>query len=80
MSMDKHVFEAIRASALEVVPELDPVAFTGDATLAELGCNSIDRADIVTLAMERLGVTVPISRLHQGQRIAELVALFGGHG
>jgi polyketide biosynthesis acyl carrier protein len=71
------IFNVIKSKALVVVPELDPDAVSMDRTLAELGCNSIDRADIVTMAMEELGVVVPVTEFHQSQEIGELVRLFG---
>ncbi|WP_462186295.1 MULTISPECIES: phosphopantetheine-binding protein [unclassified Frankia] len=70
---DRRVFEALRRIALEVVPELPESGFTWDRTLSELGCNSIDRAEIVTLTMEELGITVPVHEFHQGHDIGALV-------
>ncbi|GAB2993327.1 phosphopantetheine-binding protein [Saccharothrix stipae] len=70
---DRHVFEALRRNAVEVVPELDEGAFTRDRTLSQLGCNSIDRAEIVTMTMEELGILVPVHEFQQGHDIGTLV-------
>jgi polyketide biosynthesis acyl carrier protein len=75
--MDQEAILAVLAQTVrEVVPEVDGAAIATDRTLRDLGCNSIDRAEIVTLVMERLAVTVPVSHLHSGQDIGTLVALF----
>ena len=42
------VFEAVKASLLEVVPDVDPNAVTSGRALADLGCTSIDRAEVYT--------------------------------
>ncbi|OKJ85059.1 phosphopantetheine-binding protein [Streptomyces sp. CB01883] len=65
----------LRRTTLEIVPEVDPALFTPDRTLSDLGCNSIDRADIVTLTMEELGVVVPVHEFHQGLDIGTLAAV-----
>ncbi|PJN02170.1 phosphopantetheine-binding protein [Streptomyces sp. CB01201] len=65
----------LRQNTAEVVPELDLALFTPDRTLSELGCNSIDRADIVTMTMEALGIVVPVHEFHQGLDIGTLVEI-----
>ncbi|WP_234434910.1 MULTISPECIES: phosphopantetheine-binding protein [Streptomyces] len=73
------VFETLRDTTLEVVPELTAEQFRADECLADLGCNSIDRADIITMAMDRLGVVVPIGEVHSGLKVRDLVGLFAKH-
>ncbi|MBW4720373.1 phosphopantetheine-binding protein [Saccharothrix obliqua] len=73
------VFEAVKESLLEVVPETDPAAVVPGRTLRELGCTSIDRAEVVTLAMERLGVVVPISEFQDVNDLDAIVALLAEH-
>ncbi|MER7168819.1 phosphopantetheine-binding protein [Micromonospora sp. NPDC000207] len=73
------VFEVVRDSLLEVVPEVDPDAVTPGRTLADLGCTSIDRAEIVTLSMERLGVVVPITEFRDVNDLDTIVELLGRH-
>ena len=55
------VFEVVKASLVEVVPDVDPASVTAGRTLSDLGCTSIDRAEVVTLAMERLAVIAAIT-------------------
>ncbi|MFB7664924.1 phosphopantetheine-binding protein [Kitasatospora sp. NPDC056138] len=73
------VFDTLRRNALDVVPELDPAAFAAERTLSELGCNSIDRAEIVTLTMEELGIVVPVHEFQQGYDLATLVDVMLKH-
>lgn len=79
MNADR-AFEAVRSSTLEVMPDLEPEAVTRAGTLADLGANSIDRAEIVTLAMERLGITVPVTDFQSVHDIPSLVELLRKHG
>ncbi|WP_432027710.1 phosphopantetheine-binding protein [Streptomyces sp. 1222.5] len=72
---EERVLAVLRRTTLEIVPEVDPARFTPDRTLSDLGCNSIDRADIVTLTMEELGIVVPVHEFHQGLDIGTLAAV-----
>jgi polyketide biosynthesis acyl carrier protein len=73
------VLTEIRATVCEVVPEIAPDAVLPGVRLADLGCSSIDRADIVTQVMERLSVVVPVAEFHSGLTVAELAAIFRRH-
>lgn len=73
------VLDAVRASLVEVVPDVDPGAVAGARTLSELGCTSIDRAEVVTLAMERLGVVVPVAEFRDVDDIDSIVELLRKH-
>ncbi|MFG2635899.1 phosphopantetheine-binding protein [Streptomyces sp. NPDC048362] len=74
-SAEERVLEVLRRTTLEIVPEIDSDRFTPDRTLSDLGCNSIDRADIVTLTMEELDIVVPVHEFHQGLDIGTLAAI-----
>jgi polyketide biosynthesis acyl carrier protein len=73
------ILDVLRRTVVSVVPQIDPADVTAGRTLAELGCNSVDRADIVTLAMEELGVTVPVTELGGDRDVRALVELFAAH-
>lgn len=77
---DQEVLEVVRSATVEVLPELDPARVRADGTsLSDLGANSIDRADVVTLAMERLGVTIPVTEFGRVHDIRSLVDLLRSH-
>ncbi|MEW2441162.1 phosphopantetheine-binding protein [Micromonospora marina] len=73
------VFEVVKASLVEVVPDVDPASVTAGRTLSDLGCTSIDRAEVVTLAMERLGIVVPISEFRDVNDLDRIVELLRKH-
>jgi polyketide biosynthesis acyl carrier protein len=73
------VFEAVRRNVLEVLPELTPQDVSMQGTLTDLGANSIDRADVVTMTMEDLGIVVPISDFQSVHDIRSLVELLKKH-
>jgi polyketide biosynthesis acyl carrier protein len=67
------VFAVVRDTVLEVLPDLDAADIGIDGTLTDLGANSIDRADIVTMAQERLGIVVPVAQFRGVADIGALV-------
>ncbi|MFC6082815.1 phosphopantetheine-binding protein [Sphaerisporangium aureirubrum] len=73
------IFEAVKRNVLEVLPDLDPSQVVMGGTLTDLGANSVDRADVVTMTMEDLGLTIPIAEFQEVHDIASLVALLKRH-
>lgn len=54
------VFEIVRKNILEILPDLTPETVSTDKSLSELGANSVDRMEVVTLSMQDLGVKIPL--------------------
>jgi polyketide biosynthesis acyl carrier protein len=78
--MEEHeIFEAIRRNVLAVMPELDGHAIARNGTLSDLGLNSIDRAEVITLTIEALGIDVPVHAFHRGDTIETLVDTMRRH-
>lgn len=73
------VLTAIRGSVLEVLPDVDPELITEDRSLSDLGANSIDRADVVTMTMESLGIRVPVGEFQEVHDIGSLAQLLRRH-
>jgi polyketide biosynthesis acyl carrier protein len=73
--LENQVFEAVKRNLLDVIPELDPALVSIDKSLCELGCNSIDRAEVVTLTMEDLAISVPVSAFSEVHDIRTLVGV-----
>jgi polyketide biosynthesis acyl carrier protein len=69
------ILAAIRENLCEVVPEIDPAAVTIDARMADLGCSSADRAEVVAMVMAQLDVAVPVMRFGAVSDIRSLVEL-----
>ena len=70
------MLELIARHAREVVPGLDAHSFADSDRLADLGANSVARAEIVMLVQESLGVSVPRVELFGPKNIGELADLF----
>jgi len=79
IATEQDVFEVVRRNTLEVLPEVPADLVRIDGTLTDLGANSIDRADIVTMSMEALGITVPIREFQAVRDIQSLVDLLRRH-
>ncbi|GAA3273729.1 MULTISPECIES: phosphopantetheine-binding protein [Dactylosporangium] len=77
--MDDLVMEAIRRSVLEVLPELEASQVTEEVSLTDLGANSIDRTDVVTMTMDDLGVSVPVGEFRDVRDIGSLARLLRRH-
>lgn len=73
------IFATVKTNVLAVLPDLDPSQVTMSGTLTDLGANSVDRADVVTMSMEDLGLVIPISEFQEVHDIASLVALLKRH-
>ncbi len=69
------VFQAVKKNIVEILPHvsLDNIRIEGQ--LKDLGANSIDRMEIVTMSMEALGIKIPLVELGQVENIEGLVNL-----
>jgi polyketide biosynthesis acyl carrier protein len=65
-------FNALIAALRGLMPELAGQAVARGDSLAALGVNSIDRAEILLLAMEAMQIDAPVSRFHGAANIGEL--------
>ncbi|MET0497709.1 MAG: acyl carrier protein [Steroidobacteraceae bacterium] len=66
------IFEIIARHALEVLPALQHHHFKQSDSLRELGANSIDRADIIIMTLESLGLSIPLTAMAKAQNMGEL--------
>ena len=60
----------------EVIPDLQDYDIQLDDQLVNLGANSVDRVEIVIMAMEELGLKIPRVQLSVAKNIGELVEVF----
>ncbi|MGP3689751.1 phosphopantetheine-binding protein [Streptomyces sp. IBSNAI002] len=73
---DEHtVLETLRRHIVAVVPEVDPAQVGRNVSMADLGCNSIDRAEVVTLTLEELRLDVPVAEFQGLPDLGALVDL-----
>jgi polyketide biosynthesis acyl carrier protein len=71
----KDIFALVVRHSREVIPELEDHEFKPGDRLADLGANSVDRADII-MTMEALSLRVPRVELFGAKNIGELVNVF----
>ncbi|MBP2000180.1 polyketide biosynthesis acyl carrier protein [Paenibacillus shirakamiensis] len=71
----EEIWHIVIQQVIEVIPELEGYSFRPSEKLADLGANSMDRAEIVALALEALELRIPRIELFGASNIGELVEL-----
>ncbi|MBU6398867.1 MAG: acyl carrier protein [Verrucomicrobia bacterium] len=75
--MDKQeILAVIKRHIEEVIPGIDLGRITLETSLRDLGANSIDRADILIMTMERLRLKFPLTELAGAKNLQGLVDCF----
>ncbi len=75
--MDKNrILELIARHTRDVVPGLETHVFAEGDRLADLGADSVDRAEIAMLVQEALSLLIPRVELFGPRNIGELADLF----
>jgi len=66
------IFKLIVRHSCQVIPELTGHEFKQSDRLVDLGANSVDRAEIITITMEALSLQIPRVELFGTNNIGEL--------
>lgn len=69
------IFLVLKTKISEIVPEIDISQVEQSSSLKALGINSIDRAEIIILAMEELNIKLSLVSFGTAQNIQGLVDL-----
>lgn len=56
----QHVFEVVKNTIIEVLPDVDQENISIEKQLKDIGANSIDRMEIVTMSMRALDIKIPL--------------------
>ncbi len=72
---ENYVFEVVKQKILEIIPDLNEDLVVPQKSLVDLGLNSIDRADVITMSMEALNTTIPVYEFQQGIDIQTIVSI-----
>lgn len=72
------VYEVVKQQITKVLPSVSPDMIHADASLKDLGADSVDRADISTMSMEQLGLRLPLVELGKVANIRGLIELLQG--
>lgn len=70
------LLDLIARHTREILPGLEAHQFSGSDRLADLGANSVDRAEIAMLVQESLGLSVRRVELFGPKNVGELAELF----
>nr|ASV46893.1 hypothetical protein [uncultured bacterium] len=76
---ENRVLRVIAANVAEIMPNVDASAVSIDGRLADYGCNSIDRADIVWKTLEDLQLEIPVVEFSGVSDIRGLTELLCRH-
>jgi polyketide biosynthesis acyl carrier protein len=80
MFLDKEeIFNVIKSNTVRILPDVRPEDVTIEASLTDLGANSIDRVEIVMYSLQELGLKIPTPELHGLKNLKGLVDLFHRH-
>ncbi len=73
MTSTEQVMTTLRAQVALISPEVDPGAVGPGTSLEQLGCSSIDRAEITVMTMQALEVVLSPHELAQVRDVDTLV-------
>ena len=73
------VFEVVKRNILEILPDVAADIVSMDKSLVDLGANSVDRMEVVTLSMEALDLKIPLMSFAKVDNIEGLVAVLLEH-
>jgi len=75
----EEVWTALKDSILEVLPEYMLHDIRPEASLRDFGANSIDRAEIIMLALSRLKLKIPLVEFAPAKNNHDLMTIFLAH-
>ena len=73
--MKEEIVTIIKENLQEIIPELEGDGISLDDSFVDLGANSVDRGELITLTLERLALDVPRIEFVSAQTINELADL-----
>lgn len=56
--MKQTIKELIKENLIEIIPELEGEEISFDETFVNLGANSLDRGELITMTLERLNLDI----------------------
>lgn len=72
----EEIYQLANDNTIKILPGIIPEMITIDERLKDLGANSIDRMEIVTMTMESLGIKIPLVEFGKAENIEGLINLF----
>jgi polyketide biosynthesis acyl carrier protein len=75
----EHVFQVVKNVISEILPGVQSESISSEKSLKELGANSIDRMEVVTMSMEELGLKIPLMSFAEVSNIEGLVEVLSAN-
>ncbi len=69
----EQIYEVVKKVIMEILPDLNSDMVSIEKQLKDLGANSIDRMEVVTMSMEELGLKIPLMSFAHVSNIGSLV-------
>lgn len=69
----EEIFNVIKEAISYIVPEINVNEITIEDSLKELGANSVDRAEILFMALEDSNVKIPMISFNDAKNIKDIV-------
>ncbi|MBL8149748.1 MAG: acyl carrier protein [Blastocatellia bacterium] len=69
------IWNEVRKNIAEILPSVDVNGIKSNDRLVDLGANSVDRVEIVTLTLEGLNLTIPPHELAKANNLGDLVEI-----
>ena len=70
------ILDVLKTNLYEILPELEDEEFSLDEKMVDLGLNSIDRGELITLTLESLESDLSRIEFVKAQSIEELAEVF----
>lgn len=59
--MNKHaIYQIVEMVIKDVLPDINENLISGTKSLKDLGANSIDRMEVITMSLEKIGIKIPL--------------------
>jgi len=72
----EEIFEVVKKSIMSILKNISSDDITIEKSLKELGGDSIDRVEIMTVAIENLAIKIPLVELGRAKDIRGLIEIF----
>lgn len=78
-ALEQTIFHRVAANIAGFIPGLQPEQISIEGRMADYGCNSIDRMDIIWQTLDDLKLEIPIVEFAPVQDLRGLVELLSRH-
>lgn len=69
------ILACVSKNILDVLPDLSADDIAVDSVLSDLGCNSVDRMDVIIMSMEDIGIKVPLMSFSKVATVGDLMSV-----